>query len=221
MPCSSTRESCDEDLADWGGITTWLDQVPLHTREGRAPNKHIYKDTCREATMGSEADGPSYTSCFSPVCRHASCATLKQRGLCQHWFFLRWVSSAFTTPKDLLQLVHQQVGDRPFRLCSVVTREGVYEAIVSFDKGQFPDCARKLLPPAVMRNFNAGLSRSWTLDCCLNTLLPEAEFWHYRLQDRPGEFIFGDKDLPRDFLAEVKAALRAAHEPALVPLAAN
>lgn len=166
--------------------------------------------------MGSQTDAPIFTKCSAPVCEHAKCEILKQHGLCQHWFFLRWVSSDFTTPKDLVRSLHQRTGDMSFRFCGAVTREGVYEGILRFDKARFPARVTELLPPALPNKFHHHRSVAWGLECCLDTVQPEAEFWHFRLQDRVGELVFGDRDLPQDFLTEVKAAKRATH--GLVPL---
>ncbi|KAL3965723.1 hypothetical protein ACCO45_000031 [Purpureocillium lilacinum] len=169
--------------------------------------------------MGSEMDELSYAKCVAPACEHTSCAKLQQHGLSRHWFFLRWVSSGFTTPRDLLRLVHHGAGNMLFRICCARTREGVYEAVLRFDKAQFPKRARELMPPPLVENFVTDSCRAWTLDCCLNTLVPEAEFWQFRLQGGVGELVFGDKDLPQDLLTEVKAAIRAVHGPAPLPTA--
>ena len=136
--------------------------------------------------------------------------SVKQHGLCQHWFFLRWVARRFTSPKDLLEGLNARLGARTYRYCAALTEHGVFEVILRFEKGGFPTPRHDLVPSPVSTCFDATLSEAWTLDCCLRTLVPEAEFWRYRLQDRPGELIFGDKDLPQDFLNEAKTAARAA-----------
>lgn len=210
MPSSCTRESSDQDLADWGGITTWLDQVPLPTREGQTPNKHIQKDPCRQTTMGAVSDDREVAGCYAPDCHHLACAPLRQCELSQHWFFFRWFATGFTTPAKMLRVLHNQLGNRTFRYYATLTDQRLYEVVLRFDRSQQRERRWAIVPSEASPNFDASASEAWNIDCCFHTLLPEVEFWAHRLGEKGGKYVFGDEDLLQDLLSEARMAVRKA-----------
>ncbi len=146
--------------------------------------------------------------CFDATsCEHRACEPLKQHGLCNHWFFMRWPASTTTQPSKMLRVLREQLGEREFRYCAALTEQGVFEVLVRFNYGVFPGQATPyLVPKSGTWKFDVSQCEAWPLDCCRDAFDADARLWVRRLTDGDGRFIFGDKALPHDLLSEVRAA---------------
>lgn len=225
MPCQRPRWERERyDLPGDGDVALWLGALLpgilpfyfLAAGGARETHPRSPKDNCQETNHGpavmdisppTTPQQPGATACFVPnTCTHSECESLKQSALSQHWFFFRWQASGFPVPSRMHRLLRVQLGNRDFRYCAALTKEGVFEVMLRFDKGQLPSRVRDLVPVSRSSNFCADQSEAWTLDCCGYSLEADIQFWLHRLGGEAGTCILGDRNLPHVLLAEARAA---------------
>lgn len=72
-------------------------------------------------------------------------SSLKQHGLCNHLLFMQWPASTTTQPSKMLRVLREQLAGREFRHGAALTDQGVFEGLIRFGNGVFPEKATPYL----------------------------------------------------------------------------
>lgn len=110
-------------------------------------------------------------------------------------------------PSDVAEGLRSYLENHKYRYCATMRDTGVYEVLLRLDSGEFLGRPGYLLPfTEESVNRLGDINGSWRLTCCCDTHQLNARLWVACMTDMEGRFIFGDKELPHQLLAEVRAA---------------